>query len=170
MMGLVPSMQKWKNCTSDMYLDPKLMKDDFTGEKRCGAHMSAKVSQLDEVEPKPIKPNPQLTKRTMMSFMQIPDFLMFAHKQMPPNEALPFHIHDDAYEMHFILEGTGTMTYENPEKTKNITLEVGPETMVTVPPGLWHEPRAGPGGMKMLYFAKVVDKCFWGETSTKKEL
>jgi mannose-6-phosphate isomerase-like protein (cupin superfamily) len=62
---------------------------------------------------------------------------------LEPGEAPPLHVHADAEQVFFVLEGTATMTLGQ-DRPETVALRVG--DFVRTPPGTWHAVRCtGPG-------------------------
>jgi mannose-6-phosphate isomerase-like protein (cupin superfamily) len=54
------------------------------------------------------------------------------------------HFHERSEEIYFVLQGSGTMELDGEERP------VGPGDAVLIPPGAWHQIRAGGGPLRFL--------------------
>jgi oxalate decarboxylase/phosphoglucose isomerase-like protein (cupin superfamily) len=69
---------------------------------------------------------------------------------LEPGEAPPFHVHPDAEQVFFVLEGTAEMTVREPQGDATVRLERG--DFVRTPPGLYHAVR-NTGGARFTYLS-----------------
>ena len=75
---------------------------------------------------------------------------------LEPGEAPPFHVHPDAEQVFYVLEGTAEMTVREPGGP--VTVALAPGDFVRTPPGLYHAVR-NTGGERFTYLS--ID-CFTG--------
>ena len=75
---------------------------------------------------------------------------------LEPGEAPPFHVHPDAEQVFFVLEGEAKMTVREPDGPVTIALESG--DFVRTPPGLYHAVRNSGAGR----FVYLSIDCFTG--------
>ena len=75
---------------------------------------------------------------------------------LEPGEAPPFHVHPDAEQVFFVLEGTAEMTVREPSGP--VTVALGQGDFVRTPPGLYHAVR-NTGAGRFIYLS--ID-CFTG--------
>ena len=73
---------------------------------------------------------------------------------LEPGEAPPFHVHTDAEQVFFVLEGSAEMTVRAPDGDETVAL--APGDFVRTPPGLYHAVR-NTGSARFVYLS--VD-CF----------
>ena len=67
-----------------------------------------------------------------------------AEATLPPGGATERHYHAESEELYFVLEGTGVV------EVGGETAEVGPGDGILIPPGAWHEIRAGSAPLRFL--------------------
>ena len=69
---------------------------------------------------------------------------------LEPGEAPPFHVHDDAEQVFFVLEGEAEMTVREPDGPATVGL--APGDFVRTPPGLAHAVR-NTGTVRFVYLS-----------------
>jgi mannose-6-phosphate isomerase-like protein (cupin superfamily) len=67
-----------------------------------------------------------------------------AEASLEPGRATRRHFHRRIEEIYFVLEGTGEMELDGERH------DVGPGEAVRIPPGAWHQIRAGAGSLRFL--------------------
>ena len=67
-----------------------------------------------------------------------------AEATLVPGQSTRRHYHARSEEIYLLLSGRGTMEIDGE------TREVGEGDAILIPPGAWHELRAGPNGVKLL--------------------
>jgi oxalate decarboxylase/phosphoglucose isomerase-like protein (cupin superfamily) len=75
---------------------------------------------------------------------------------LEPGEAPPFHVHPDAEQVFYVLEGTAEMTVREPDGPATVALMPG--DFVRTPPGLYHAVRNTGAGR----FTYLSIDCFTG--------
>jgi mannose-6-phosphate isomerase-like protein (cupin superfamily) len=76
---------------------------------------------------------------------------------LEPGEAPPFHVHADAEQVFFVLEGQAEMTVREPSGPTAV--ELAPGDFVRTPPGLYHAVKNTGSGR----FTYLSIDCFTGE-------
>lgn len=67
-----------------------------------------------------------------------------AEAELAPGEATARHYHAEAEELYVLLEGSGELEVDGDRRS------VSPGDAVVLPPGAWHQIRAGDGGLRFL--------------------
>lgn len=67
-----------------------------------------------------------------------------AEAELAPGQATDRHYHRDSEELYYLLGGSGEMEVDGARRT------VGPGDAILIPPGAWHQIRAGAGTLRFL--------------------
>jgi mannose-6-phosphate isomerase-like protein (cupin superfamily) len=110
-----------------------------------------KITSLTEIPEESVSHNPEIKKKVMLRFGDLPHLTNFSQSRFAPGQIASAHLHQDMCEVFFVEAGTG-MIYINDQE-----YALTPGSCIAVEPGEIHEIKnTGTTELVLTYFGLRV--------------
>ncbi|GAB1539420.1 hypothetical protein NUACC21_20860 [Scytonema sp. NUACC21] len=112
-----------------------------------------KLTSLNDLPEEPVSHNPEIKKKVMLRFGDLPHLTNFSQSRFAPGQTAKAHAHQDMCEVFFVESGSGTIRINDKE------YPLAPGSCVAVEPGEYHEViNIGSTELVLTYFGLRVEK------------
>lgn len=112
-----------------------------------------KLISLNDLPEEPVSHNPEIKKKVMLRFGDLPHLTNFSQSSFAPGQTSPAHAHQDMCEVFFVESGSGVIWIDGKE------YPLIPGKCVAVEPGEVHEVvNNGSTELILTYFGLRVEK------------
>jgi quercetin dioxygenase-like cupin family protein len=111
------------------------------------------TTSLNELPEEPVSHNPEIKKKVMLRFGELPHLTNFSQARFAPGQSAPAHAHQDMCEVFFVESGAGVIHIDGQE------YPLVPGNCVAVEPGEVHEVvNTGTTELVLTYFGLRVEQ------------
>jgi mannose-6-phosphate isomerase-like protein (cupin superfamily) len=111
------------------------------------------TTSLNELPEEPVSHNPEIKKKVMLRFGDLPQLTNFSQARFAPGQSAPAHAHQDMSEVFFVEAGAGVIYIDDKEYI------LVPGNCVAVEPGEVHEVvNTGTTELVLTYFGLRTEK------------
>ncbi|ARV59693.1 cupin [Nostocales cyanobacterium HT-58-2] len=112
-----------------------------------------KLTSLNNLPEEPVSHNPQIKKKVMLRFGDLPHLTNFSQSRFAPGQTAPAHTHQDMCEVFFVESGSGFIRINSEE------YPLVPGNCIAIEPGEVHEVvNNGSTELVLTYFGLRVEK------------
>lgn len=112
-----------------------------------------KHTSLNDLPEESVSHNPEIKKKVMLRFGDLPHLTNFSQSRFAPGQTAPSHAHQDMCEVFFVESGSGVIDIDGKEYL------LVPGSCVAVEPGEFHEVvNNGATELVLTYFGLRVEK------------